>query len=260
MSDHVAVGNRLEGRVALVTGSSRGIGAAIALLFAAEGAIVAVHGRDKAAVEGVRARIEATGARAIGVVADVTDFDQIEAMRKEIEKAAGQVDLLVANVGANLSAPGPLEEIPIEAWKATLEANLTATFLTLRSFLPGMKRLGRGDIVTIASTAGRRPSARSPIPYSVAKAGIQLLTQDVALQAGPFGIRANCIAPETILTEDNRSRIPPDVQTRLAEGHALRRLGTPEDVARAALFLACREDSGWMTGVVIDLHGGAQIA
>jgi len=181
-------------------------------------------------------------------------------MRREIEKATGQVDLLVANAGGSLTAPGPLEEIPIEGWKATVDANLTATFLTLRSFLPGMKQLGRGDIITISSTAGRRPHPRSPIPYAVAKAGIQLLTQDVALQAGPFGIRANCIAPETILTEDNRSRIPPDVQVRLAEAHALRRLGTPEDVARTALFLADREQSGWLTGAVVDLHGGTEIA
>jgi len=254
------MGNRLEGRIALVTGSSRGIGAAIARLFAAEGAIVAVHGRDPSAVDEVRSSIEASGARAVGVLADLTDFAEIERMRTEIESAIGKVDVLVANAGASLSAPGPLEEIPIEGWKATVDANLTATFLTLRSFLPGMKQRGRGDIVTISSTAGRRPHARSPIPYAVAKAGIQLLTQDVALQAGPFGIRANCIAPETILTEDNRARIPPDVQGRLAEAHALRRLGTPEDVARTALFLADREQSGWMTGTVVDLHGGTEFA
>ncbi len=254
------MGNRLEGRVALVTGSSRGIGAAIARLFAAEGAIVVVHGRDPSAVEEVRSSIAAGGARALAVLAELTDAAEIERMRTDIENATGQVDLLVANAGASLAPPGPLEEIPIERWKATLDANLTATFLTLRSFLPGMKQLGRGDIITISSTAGRRPHARSPIPYAVAKAGIQLLTQDVALQAGPFGIRANCIAPETILTEDNRSRIPPDVQSRLAEAHALRRLGTPEDVARTALFLADRAQSGWMTGAVLDLHGGTEIA
>jgi 3-oxoacyl-[acyl-carrier protein] reductase len=253
------MGNRLEGRVALVTGSSRGIGAAIAQLFAAEGALVAVHGRDGPAVEQVRSSIEATGGRALGVLAELTDFAQVEAMRTEIERNLGQADLLVANAGASLTAPGPLEEIPIEGWRATVDTNLTATFLTLRSFLPRMKQLGRGDIITISSTAGRRPHLRSPIPYAVAKAGIQLLTQDVAFQVGPSGIRANCIAPETILTEDNKSRIPPDVQDRLTEAHALRRLGTPDDVARAALFLADRLQSGWMTGVVLDLHGGTQI-
>jgi 3-oxoacyl-[acyl-carrier protein] reductase len=251
---------RLEGRIALVTGSSRGIGAAIARLFAAEGAVVAVHGRDSSAVEGVRSAIQTAGGRAVGVLADLTDLAQVEAMRTQVEEACGQVDLLVANAGASLVAPGPLEEIRIEGWKATVDANLTATFLTLRTFLPGMKRLGRGDIVTISSTAGRRPHARSPIPYAAAKAGVQLLTQDVALQAGPSGVRANCIAPETILTEDNLSRIPPDIRERLAEAHALRRLGTPQDVARTALFLADREQSGWLTGAVVDLHGGSTIA
>lgn len=254
------MGNHLEGRVALVTGSSRGIGAAIARLFAAEGATVAVHGRDAAAVERVRSSIEATGAKAIGVVGELTDEVQVGALKAEIERRVGQVDVLVANAGASLVAPGPLEAISLEAWKATVDANLTATFLTLRAFLPAMKQLGRGDIVTISSTAARRPHSRSPIPYAAAKAGVQLLTQDVALQAGPFGVRANCIAPETILTEDDQSRIPPDVQARLVEAHAVRRLGTPEDVARAALFLADRSQSGWITGAIVDLHGGTQIA
>jgi 3-oxoacyl-[acyl-carrier protein] reductase len=119
-----------------------------------------------------------------------------------------------------------------------------------------MKSRGRGDIVTICSSAGRHPHSRSPIAYAAAKAGVQLLKQDVALQAGSFGIRANCIAPDTILTEENRKRIPAEIQERLANTHASGRLGTPEDVARAALFLADREQSGWITGVVLDLHGG----
>lgn len=254
------MGSKLEGRVALVTGSSRGIGAAIAERFAAEGARVAVHGRDKEAIDAVKGRIESAGGSAVGVRADLTDFDQIESMRGEIEAALGPVDVLVANAGATLVAPGPMEEAPIDAWKATVETNLTATYLTLRSFLPGMKQRGRGDIVAISSTAGRRPHTRSPVAYAVAKAGVQLLTQDVAQQAGPDGVRANCIAPETILTAENQARIPPEVQTRLAAAHALRRLGTPEDVASLALFLACPEESGWLTGVVIDLDGGTQIA
>ncbi|HKB32427.1 MAG TPA: SDR family NAD(P)-dependent oxidoreductase [Candidatus Dormibacteraeota bacterium] len=250
---------QLEGRVALVTGSSRGIGAAIARLFAAEGATVAVHGRDPSAVETVRSEIASAGGTAIGVTGDLTVFADLERMRGDIEASAGPVDVLVANAGAVLHAPGPLEEIPVEAWRATVEANLGATFLTLKAFLPGMKNRGRGDIVTISSTAARRPGARAPIAYAAAKAGVQLLTQDVALQAGPFGVRANCIAPETILTEDNRRRIPIDLQSKMAEMHATRRLGTPEDVARAALFLIDRNQSGWITGAVLDLHGGTLV-
>lgn len=249
------MGNALQGRVALVTGSSKGIGAAIARLFAAEGATVIVHGRNADAVEEVRKSIDGAG-----VLAELTDYAQVEAMREEIESKAGPVDLLVANAGGSLTRPAPLEEIPLDGWRATVDANLTATFFTLRSFLPGMKQRGAGDIITMSSYAARRPHSPSPIPYVAAKVGIQLMTQDVALQAGPFGVRANCIAPETILTEDNKARIPADVQSRLVEGHAIRRLGTPEDVARTALFLADRRQSGWMTGVVLDLNGGTQIS
>jgi 3-oxoacyl-[acyl-carrier protein] reductase len=119
-----------------------------------------------------------------------------------------------------------------------------------------MKRRKTGNIITISSVAGHRPHARAPIPYSSAKAGVEILTQDLAAQVGPFGIRVNCIAPETILTERNRERIPDAQQQSLAEMHPLRRLGTPEDVARTALFLVS-EDSGWITGVVLDVAGGS---
>ena len=137
-----------------------------------------------------------------------------------------------------------------------MEGNLTATFLTLKSILPGMKQRKSGNIITISSAAGRRPHPQAPIPYSAAKAGIQILTQNVAAQAGPFGIRANCIAPETILTERNLQRIPDAQQKSLVEMHPIRRLGTPEDVARAALYLAS-EEAAWVTGVVLDIAGGA---
>ena len=130
--------------MALITGSSRGIGAAIARLFAAEGATVAVHGRDRAAIETVRSEIAAAGGVSLGVTGDLTIFEDVERIRDEVEAAAGPVDVLVANAGAVLTAPGPLEEIPIEGWKATVEGNLGATFLTLKAFLPGMKERGRG--------------------------------------------------------------------------------------------------------------------
>jgi 3-oxoacyl-[acyl-carrier protein] reductase len=247
----------LSGRIALVTGSSRGIGAAIAKLFAAEGAAVAVHGRDRAAISNVCAEIERAGGRAIEVVADVTRYDEVDAMRRDVERDLGPIDILVANAGASLTRPHlAVEDIPEDGWRASVDANLTATFLTLKSVLPGMKARRRGTIVTMSSAAARRPSSMSPIPYAVAKAGVQLLTQDVAAQVGPFGIRVNCIAPETIMTEGNEAQIPAAVQERLVEEHPIRRLGTPEDVARAALFLAS-DASQWITGVILDIAGGA---
>jgi 3-oxoacyl-[acyl-carrier protein] reductase len=246
----------LREKVALVTGSSRGIGAAIAKLFAREGAKVAVHGRDAAALSTVRDEIESAGGRAITVAADVTRFAEIEAMRARIEAELGPVDILVANAGGSYSPPGPIEETTEDGWRKSVDGNLTATFLTIKSILPGMKQRRAGTIVTMSSAAGRRANPRSPIAYAAAKAGIEILSQDVAVQAGPFGVRVNCIAPETILTERNLERIPEAQRIQLADVHPLKRLGTPEDVARAALFLAS-DSATWITGVVLDVAGGA---
>jgi 3-oxoacyl-[acyl-carrier protein] reductase len=209
---------KLDGKVALVTGSSRG--------------------------------------RAVGVTGDVTRFDDIEALRRDVEQKLGPIDILVANAGASHTRPGPLEETSEEGWRASIDANLTATFLTLKSVLPGMKARASGNIITISSAAARRPHPQSPIPYAAAKAGIQMLTQHVATQVGQFNIRVNCISPETILTERNEEQIPEQVQQQLVATHPIRRLGTPDDVARAALFLAS-DESSWITGIIVDVAGGA---
>jgi 3-oxoacyl-[acyl-carrier protein] reductase len=246
----------LRGAVALVTGSSRGIGAGIARLFAQEGACVAVHGRDRSALDDVVRAICWEGGKAIAVAADVTRWSEIETMREDVEERLGPVDVLVANAGGNPVRPGALEEISEADWRATVDVNLTATFLTLKSFLPGMKERRRGTIITISSAASRRPHPMSPIPYAAAKAGIQMLTQDVAAQAGPFGIRVNGIAPEMILTERNLEAIPAPVQATLVDAHPIRRLGTIDDVANAALFLAT-DASAWISGVILDVAGGA---
>lgn len=249
----------LQDKVALVTGSSRGIGAAIARLFAEKGAQVVIHGRDRTALSVVKAEIEGRGGKVLQVVADVTKFNEIEEMRRQIEGKFGPVQILVANAGASLTPPGSIEQISEEGWRASVEANLTATFLTIKSVLPGMKERKAGNIITISSAAARRPHPKSPVPYAAAKAGIQLLTQDLAAQAGPYGIRANCIAPETILTDRNEEQIPDEQKQALIEVHPIRRLGIPEDVARAALFLAS-DESAWITGIVLDVAGGSVLA
>lgn len=247
---------RLEGRVALVTGSSRGIGAAIARCFAEEGARVALHGRDEAALAAVHETIRREGGVAAPFTADVQEFDEIEQLRLAVERELGSVEILVANAGGSFTMPGPLEEISEGGWRASVDGNLTATFLTIKSFLPDMKRRGSGNIITMSSSAGRRPHTRSPIPYAAAKAGIQMLTQHLAAQVGPDGIRVNCLAPETIVTERNSERIPDVQKASLAQAHPLKRLGTPDDVARAALFFAS-DESSWITGMIVDVAGGA---
>jgi 3-oxoacyl-[acyl-carrier protein] reductase len=246
----------LSGRTALVTGSSRGIGAAIAKLFAREGARVAVHGRDAAALSQVRSDIESAGGQAIEARADLTRFAELEAIRRQIEAELGPVDILVANAGGSFTRPGPLEEIDEAGWRASVDGNLTATFLTLKSFLPGMKQRKSGNIITLSSAAARRPHPQSPVPYASAKAGIEMLTQHLATQVGPDGIRVNCIAPEIILTERNQQQIPDQQKQTLIEVHPIRRLGLPDDVANAALYLAS-DQSSWITGIILDVAGGA---
>ena len=248
----------LRDRVVLVTGSSRGIGAAIAAAFAQVGARVVLHGRDEAALTAGRKQIESAGGRAMVVTGDVTKSSDLERMRAQITDGFGPVDVLVANAGSTTSRPMPIEEIDEADWRSDVELNLTATFLTVKCFLPDMKRRGSGAIITISSAAGRRASARTLVAYGAAKAGVQIFTQDLAAQAGPAGIRANCLAPETILTETNEAWVTGEQRDTLINMHPVRRLGTPEDVARAALFLAS-EESGWISGVVLDIAGGATL-
>jgi 3-oxoacyl-[acyl-carrier protein] reductase len=249
----------LRDKIALVTGSSRGIGAAIANTFAREGAKVVLHGRDRAALSSVRGRIQDAGGTAVILTGDVTRFSELESIRNQTEQQLGSIDILVANAGGSFTRPGPLEEISEERWRASIEGNLTATFLTIKSVLPGMKERRAGNIITISSAAARRPHPQSPIPYAAAKAGIQMLTQHLAAQLGPFGIRVNCIAPETILTERNDQQIPVAQKQALVDIHPIKRLGTPDDVADAAVFLAS-DQSAWITGLIMDVSGGAVVA
>jgi 3-oxoacyl-[acyl-carrier protein] reductase len=245
----------LAGKVVVVTGGSGGIGAVTCRLFAANGAKVAVNGRDQARIQAVVDAIRVAGGQAVGVGADCTDLAAVEQLRQEVEQQLGPAEVLAAFVGGGRALPGPVAQVPVEDWQSTVDGTLTATFLTLKSFLPGMIQRGRGVILTMASSAARLPGLGAPAPYVAAKAGVVMLTRHVAREVAPRGVRVNCLAPHTVLVERTRRVIPEERRLQMAAEIPLGRLGTPEDVALAALFLAS-ESSPWITGVTLDVAGG----
>ena len=248
----------LDGRHALVTGASRGIGRGIAMHLAVNGADVTAHGRDLEALRGVQQEIEQAGGSCRTVAGDLTKAEDVVRVVEEAEAGFGGIDVLVANAGGSPSRPQPVDEMSDEDFIAAVDLNLVATFRLVKAVLPGMRQRGSGSIVTISSAAARRPSPHSPIAYAAAKAGVEVFTKDVALQAGPDGVRANCIAPETIITERTGQQIPQEMQEQMIGQHPVRRLGTPLDVAEAVLYLAS-DRSAWVTGVVLDVAGGSVI-
>lgn len=243
----------LAGKVALVTGGSRGIGAATSRMLAANGAKVAVNGRDAAAIDGVVGDIRSNGDQALGVVADCTALADIERMRQQVERELGPIAVLMAFAGGQ-GTPASTEQLAEEQWRSVIDTNLTATFLTVRSFLPGMIARRHGAIVAMASAAGRWPSQASAA-YAAAKAGVAMFSRHLANEVGQHGVRVNCLAPAAILTERIQRQMPDAAQQQLAATFPLGRLGTPEDVALAALFLAS-DSSSWLTGVTLDVAGG----
>jgi 3-oxoacyl-[acyl-carrier protein] reductase len=243
----------LRGRVAIVTGGSGGIGAAVARRLAEEGAAVVVSGRNWEAIDAVVGSIMAAGGRAMGCAADVTSGEELERMRDEAAAALGPADILLAFAGGS-GEPRGFAETTEQRWREVVDANLTATFLTLKTFLPAMVGVRRGAVVTMASTAGRHPSPAS-LPYGAAKAGIIMLTSQIAQEVAPSGVRVNCLAPSTIVTERLERLIPLEQQERMAAQFPLRRLGTSDDIAEAVLFLVS-DRSAWITGVTFDITGG----
>jgi 3-oxoacyl-[acyl-carrier protein] reductase len=248
----------LAGKVAVVTGGSGGIGAATCRLLASNGMKVAVNGRDEAKIAAVVDAIRVAGGEALGVVADCTDLVAVERMRRRVEEEFGPAGVVAAFAGGGRARPGPLAQTTEEEWHSTVDANLTATFLTLKSFLPGMIERRGGSIVTMASSAARFPTG-APTPYAASKAGVIVLTREVVSEVGEHGVRVNCLAPHTVLVERAGRFMPEEQQRRIAAEIPLRRLGTPEDVALATLFLAS-ESSSWITGVTLDVAGGKVIS
>lgn len=244
----------LDGKVALVTGGSRGIGAAACMALARNGVKVAVNGRDEAAIDAVVANIRAQGGTALAAPADCSDLAAVRAMQERVSATLGVPELLLPFAGGGSSRPMPFCEISEQDWRSSLDQNLTSTFFVLKCFLPALLERGCGAIVTMAS-AGGRVAAGAPAAYSAAKAGVIMLTRHLAAETGPCGIRVNCISPSAILTERTAARIPPERQQQMLAAFPLGRLGVAEDVVAAALFLLSSASS-WITGATLDVAGG----
>ena len=237
-------------KTVLVTGASGAIGRAIALAFAPKGYRVAVHYHTRreealAAVEEIRGK----GGWAEAFGADLTQEEQVTWLFDQAERALGKVGVLVNNAG--VAWQGLLTDMSLSEWRRVLDGDLTSAFLCCRRALPGMIRERSGCIVNISSMWGQQ-GASCEAAYSAAKAGLIGLTKALAQEEGPSGVRVNCIAPGLIDTPMNGHLSPADLEA-LREETPLMTIGTPEDVAEAAVFLA---ESPFITGQVLGVNGG----
>ena len=242
----------LDGRHALVTGASRGIGRAGALAFAAEGASVALNfAGNVAAAEAVRAEIESAGGKAILVPADVSDENAVEDMVKTVTEAFGSIDILVNNAG--ITRDGLLLRMKEEDWDAVLNTNLKGVFLCTKAVSKFMMKKRYGRIVNMASVVGVTGNA-SQANYAAAKAGVIGFTKAMAKELASRGITVNAIAPGFIRS-DMTDVLPDKVKEAMLAEIPLGRAGEPADVAKAALFLAS-DQAAYITGQVLKVDGG----
>ena len=241
----------LSGKTAFVTGSTRGIGLAIANTLYAAGAKVAVVGRDAARAREVAA---AMGSRAFGVACDVAQEDQVISAVAAAEAALGAVDVLVNNAG--LTRDNILLRLNEQDWDAVLDANLKGAFHTTRAVIKGMMKRRAGRIINMSSIVGLTGN-KGQANYAASKAGLIGFTKSVAKEYASRNILVNCIAPGFIDT-DMTASLPDAARATLLEQIALGRLGRPEDVAGAVLFLAS-DLAGYITGQVLVVDGGMVI-
>lgn len=242
----------LTGKTALVTGATRGIGRAIALKFAAEGADVAFTYRSQhEAAASLTAEIEAMGVRAKAYASDAADFAQAHQTVEDVKQTFGHIDILVNNAG--ITKDGLMMRMDESAWDAVIETNLKSAFNFIHACTPVMARQRGGSIINMSSVVGVSGNA-GQCNYSASKAGLIGLTKSIAKEMGPRGIRANCIAPGFIAT-DMTGALPENIRTEWEKMIPMRRGGTPDDVAGVALFLAS-DMSGYVTGQVINCCGG----
>jgi 3-oxoacyl-[acyl-carrier protein] reductase len=243
----------LKGKVVLVTGSSKALGAETARAFARSGSKIVVNGRDEQAIGRIVGEIQADGGECLGITADVTSATDLTRLRTSIYERFGTLDVLAAFAGG-MGNPIPVLDITEEQWRTTLDSDLNSKFLTVKTFVPEMKARGKGNIILMSSTAGRLVSLASAA-YGAAQAATLMLMRHLAQELGPFGIRANAITPSIVRNERIEKFMTAEMRAKVAEQLPLRRIGTPEDVAEAALFLAS-DASSWITGHALDVNGG----
>jgi NAD(P)-dependent dehydrogenase (short-subunit alcohol dehydrogenase family) len=245
----------MEGLVAIVTGSGKGLGGAIAEAFFREGARVALWDVDLALVKQMRDGLDPSGKQAIAVQVNITNEAEVDRAVSETVERFGRIDALVNNAG--ISRHRPIEEMTVDMFESVMKVNVTGTFICCRAVTPVMKQQKRGKIVNISSLGGRTGRPGVAVNYAASKAAVIGLTQTLARELGPSGIYVNAIAPGPILTEQTKQYVPEPFATWNV-GRAILKDGLPEDVAGAAVYLASSR-SDWITGVTLDVNGGILI-
>jgi len=249
---------RFEGRVVVVTGGAKGIGAVTAEAFGREGARVAALDLDGAAVDAVAAGLTARGVDALALKTDATSASAVRAALDAVLARWSRVDVLVNNAGG-FAAMRTLEETDEAEWDAILRSNLTSAFLVSKAVVPVMKRQRAGRIVNLASVVARGGAVRVPAHYAAAKAGVVALTRMLALEVAEHGITVNAVAPGTTATDRVLAARTPEDTARVAAAIPLRRLGQPAEIAETILFLAS-DAASFVTGAVLDVNGGQEMA
>ena len=246
--------DRLKGKVAIVTGSTSGIGIGIATLFAAEGAKVVICGRREAKGQAVVDRIREAGGEAVYHFMDITVQESIEQLFADTAEQFGKIDILVNNAANVALKDGRVDELTLEMWDQVFQSDIRSTFYATKCVLPYLQKNGGGSIINIGSMASCGGDLGSTA-YACAKAGVNMLTQYTALQYGKENIRCNCVRPGLIVTPENDARVPQALKDVFTSNIMVTRYGCPEDIGHMCVYFAS-DESKYVTGQIINVDGG----